>query len=170
MWTWWRQCARASSAVDVDLLFLLESNCFVLNLSARWSRWNCSSGYFLQGREYHRCLIWYLSLWSCNLCFVVHVEVTVDEADIFFKEETWPEYARPATCVAIALTALVALYYHSVVTFKHCQCLDQTLFRHCHDRAMSILLNLPKLPSPDSFLACLLWQVLERRKSQGDSI
>ena len=42
--------------------------------------------------------------------FVVHVEVTVDEADIFFKEETWPEYARPATCVAIALTALVALY------------------------------------------------------------
>ena len=100
--------------------------------------------------------------------FVVHLEV--DEACIFLKEETWPEYARPATCVAIALTALVALYYHSVVTFKHCQCLDQTLFRHCHDRAMSILLNLPKLPSPDSFLACLLWQILERRKSQGDSI
>ena len=50
-------------------------------------------------------------LYDHVLCvFVVHVEVTVDEADIFFKEETWPEYARPATCVAIALTALVALY------------------------------------------------------------
>ena len=138
MWTWWRQCARASSVVDEGLLFLLESSCFVLNLSARWSRWNCSSGYFLQGREYHRCLIWYLSLWSCNLCFVVHVEVTVDEADIFFKEETWPEYARPATCVAIALTALVALYNHCCLFLN----IVNVLIKLCFVIVMSMLLRI----------------------------
>ena len=67
---------------------------------------------------------WDVYLDDLVLCvFVVHVEVTVDEADIFFKEETWPEYARPATCVAIALTALVAFPFHD-----HCCC----TFKHCH--------------------------------------
>ena len=29
---------------------------------------------------------------------------------LFSKEESWPEWARPATCVTIALTALVSLF------------------------------------------------------------
>ena len=34
-------------------------------------------------------------------------------------------------------TDYLKLYIISVVTFEHRQGLDQTLFRHCHERAMS---------------------------------
>ena len=84
---------------------------------------------------------------------------------LFSKEESWPEWARPATCVTIALTALVSLFSW----MKHCSPYITSVVRHW---GVEIMYSAQRKNAncfqfyffpfiSDSLLPRLLWQVLE---------